>query len=242
MNERTIETTSRLASCALLIAFLTASLTTRLADACSCEQPKPPLEELERVDAVFHGRVTEIRQTDEFELRVALDFFAVWKGVETETIEISTATDSAACGYHFSEGTDYIVYAWQFGDSLNANLCTRTRPHDEKEADELGEPILVFGNEVVPFVRGDANDDRNSDLSDAIVVLTYLFSFNSPLPCPKSADFNSDDQINLSDPIYLVNFFFLGGEVVGAPYPECGLDTEDASPTLPCESFTYCEV
>jgi hypothetical protein len=43
---------------------------------------------------------------------------------------------------------------------------------------------------------------------------------------------------NISDPVYLLNFLFTGGDAPGAPFGACGSDpTPD---DLSCESYTAC--
>lgn len=118
------------------------------AHACTCAPPGPPAAELAAADAVFSGRVISVeatRQEDRFpRLTVRFALAEVWKGLpEGEVATVTTAGDSAACGYHFEPGEEYLVYA-QEGDpgSLSTGLCTRTSPLDDADEDlaALGEP------------------------------------------------------------------------------------------------------
>jgi hypothetical protein len=88
----------------------------------------------------------------------------------------------------------------------------------------------------VLFIRGDANRDGRVDMSDAITTLYGSFQGRTDLlTCPDATDSNDDGIINLSDPIYSVNFFFIGGPQPPPPYPLAGRD-----PTLdtlgPCQN------
>ncbi len=79
------------------------------------------------------------------------------------------------------------------------------------------------------FIRGDANTDRNVDITDAISTLNYLFAGGSSPQCGDAADANDDGRIDLTDPIYTLNFLFQGGPQPPAPSPEEGTDqTSDA--------------
>ncbi|MDO8559723.1 MAG: Ig-like domain-containing protein [bacterium] len=70
--------------------------------------------------------------------------------------------------------------------------------------------------------RGDANDDSQVDMSDAVYLLNFLFrSEGEILPCWDAGDANGDGALNISDPIFLLNFLFLGGESPGPLYG-CG--------------------
>jgi hypothetical protein len=61
------------------------------------------------------------------------------------------------------------------------------------------------------FRRGDANTDGRVDIGDATFVGTYLFTGEVTPTCLNSAEVNDDGLINLSDPIYLLNWAFVGG-------------------------------
>lgn len=58
--------------------------------------------------------------------------------------------------------------------------------------------------------RGDADGDGERRLTDAVAILRHLFAGES-LACPEAGRVNGDDVLNVSDPIYLLAFLFLGG-------------------------------
>jgi hypothetical protein len=72
------------------------------------------------------------------------------------------------------------------------------------------------------FRRGDANDDRLVDISDALFVLAYLFSGGRSPLYPAAADANADSAVEISDPIYLLDYLFSGGPEPSAPFHEVG--------------------
>lgn len=91
----------------------------------------------------------------------------------------------------------------------------------------------------ISFVRGDPNADGDVDLSDAVIVLGFLF-LEEPkeLLCPKSADCNDDGVADVSDSIHLLGFLFLGTEPPVHPFRQCGSDLTDNE--LSCESYAPC--
>ncbi len=77
----------------------------------------------------------------------------------------------------------------------------------------------------VEFRRGDANDDRSVNISDAVQILNYLFADGLPPPCPDAADSNDDHSVNISDAVQILNYLFADGSAPPAPGPDdCGRD------------------
>ncbi|MEZ5359705.1 MAG: dockerin type I repeat-containing protein [Candidatus Zixiibacteriota bacterium] len=64
---------------------------------------------------------------------------------------------------------------------------------------------------VCSGVAGDANNDGNVNLIDAVFVYAYLFQGGDAPPCPEQADANGDCNINLIDYVYLYVYLFQGG-------------------------------
>ena len=104
--------------------------------ACSCAQPSSPSEALEGADAVFMGRAVSVSKVEEvygdrtYVDSVVTEFnvSTVWKGPLNQTIYINSGADGASCGLAFTEGVEYIVYAYHSGrrGGLGTGLCTRT--------------------------------------------------------------------------------------------------------------------
>lgn len=120
-----------------LVMFMTTLLLAapRPAHACSCAAPAAPAQALGRADAVFAGKVTAIetpllnRITGSGDIhQVTFAVSEVWKGEVPQEITLSTAASSAACGYEFASGSEYLVYAGETRDGLSTGLCSRTQP------------------------------------------------------------------------------------------------------------------
>ena len=87
----------------------------------------------------------------------------------------------------------------------------------------------------VPFVRGDSTFEGAIDISDAIFILSYLFTGGEAPACADAADVDDTGDLVLTDAIYLLSHLFLGGRAPLPPYPEEGADqTEDG---LDCRGF-----
>lgn len=89
------------------------------------------------------------------------------------------------------------------------------------------------------FIRGVVNPNSSGtiSISDVVIILGFLFSQGS-LQCLDAADVNDDGAINLFDPIYLLDYYYLGGPLPPAPYFSCGPDVTLDS--LGCVSFPLC--
>ncbi len=61
------------------------------------------------------------------------------------------------------------------------------------------------------FIRGDANNDGNATMDDAIYILNWLFKAGPGFVYAETADVNGDGQTNLTDAVYLLNYLFTGG-------------------------------
>ena len=74
------------------------------------------------------------------------------------------------------------------------------------------------------FLRGNANNDSQVDISDSIAILGDLFSGGAEIRCRDAADANDDGAVDISDGIYLLSYLFLGGSPPPPPFPGCGLE------------------
>lgn len=120
--------------------------------ACSCAEPPPVEEALERATRVFSGEVIEIvdpgknkwiRSSNEpIEVIVKVD--RVWKGNVGRQATVTTALSTASCGYPFAIGESYLIYASDLGET-DTNLCGRTAKLSNAEAD-----LLVLGEGDIP--------------------------------------------------------------------------------------------
>ena len=87
-------------------------------------------------------------------------------------------------------------------------------------------PCLLDRGMAISFVRGDCNGDETVDLTDAVLILDYLFADGST-DCEDALDVNDTGAITISDAFHIVCWLFCGGTPTtpASPYPDCGVDT-----------------
>jgi len=92
-------------------------------------------------------------------------------------------------------------------------------------------------SEKPQFVRGDADGNRQLQLTDAVRILNVLFLGTGTIACDDAADADDNGQIQLTDAVRILNVLFLGTGTIPAPGPtDCGVD-----PTLDdkgCENYS----
>ena len=87
-----------------------------------------------------------------------------------------------------------------------------------------------------PLARGDANGDDLRQVTDAILILEYVFLGGEEPSCLAQIDVNDDDRADLSDAIFLLLFLFSGG-------PEPGnLPEEEADACLDLEELSFANI
>ena len=134
--------------------------------ACSCIPYGSPSEELEESAAVFLGRVFSVSTFGGSQgswgsesLLVEFDVQVVWKGDVEQTARLTTSRSGPACGYHFVEDVEYLVYSYS---GSRVGLCSRTRPLSEAAADlvELGKGHDPAPNTLAATKRGEGDERR----------------------------------------------------------------------------------
>ncbi|MCX6832366.1 MAG: dockerin type I repeat-containing protein [candidate division Zixibacteria bacterium] len=98
----------------------------------------------------------------------------------------------------------------------NSWQCTRSVGYDCKPqyfnyVVAPGAAKLYRISPTVPCHHGDANDDGNIDISDAVFLISYIFS-GGLAPDPLAAgDANCDGGVDISDAVFLISYIFSGG-------------------------------
>lgn len=149
--------------------------------ACSCMMPENPTAELEKADSVFQWTVTNISTQNpdaEFGKQnlVEFDIAGYWKwNINNSTV--TTQDSSAACGYNFEEGKDYIVYSWfdSDNDQHYVNLCSRTTTL-ENASDDIAE-LWDYTPEVQDDVIDDIIPENNEKNNMIFIILALLVVF-----------------------------------------------------------------
>jgi hypothetical protein len=114
-------------------------------EACVCDMPNPPCAAVWAADAIFAGTV---RQIDDVatpgphggvsESKIVT--FEVERGFVNAApgrLQVVTSAWGASCGYRFTLGQQYLVYAYASdgNTALVASRCSRTRPIEQAEED-----------------------------------------------------------------------------------------------------------
>ena len=85
---------------------------------------------------------------------------------------------------------------------ITVQTCTHTRTRE----------ALVSALPQNPgFVRGQVAGNANLGITDALVILGYLFLDAAAPNCLSAADANDDGQVSLNDPLVILNYAFTGG-------------------------------
>ena len=147
--------------------------------------------------------------------------------MDTSGIDLSTYDASRA-----SEGFQYAGRSILPGDAENSPLWLKIAfpdpefgarmprladPLSQQELDLVAAWINEGALESVPAsVRGDLDRNGNLSLTDAVIILSFLFLGGDDPFCSPVADINSSGELNITDAIYLLDYLFLGGP---APQP-----------------------
>ena len=128
------------------------------AHACKCVEPGPPSEEMEKFDAVFAGRVVSIEHNFDpnsttlgpgDRTTIGLDVSTVWKGAVHEDMYVTTPPTGGSCGFTFTEGEEYILYAYDsavLDEGYSVSICSRTALLSQAQAD-----LEAFGDGGSPL-------------------------------------------------------------------------------------------
>jgi Dockerin type I domain len=72
--------------------------------------------------------------------------------------------------------------------------------------------IISFGilqADIIP--PGDTNGDGSTNISDAVWLINYVFTFGPPPYDFSAADVNNDCLVNISDAVMIINYIFIAG-------------------------------
>jgi hypothetical protein len=83
---------------------------------------------------------------------------------------------------------------------------------------------VVASGEGEHFVRGDADGSGRVNISDALLLLNFLFLGSDRPRCLSAADFDDTGRVTISSAVAVLNYLFLQGEPPAVPFPNPGLD------------------
>src|SRR6185503_11460743 len=101
--------------------------------ACACDCAlRTPEQSREDAHAVFVGAVTDVDRplfgsSSGAPMRVTLRVSKVYKGDVPAVLTLTTAVEGASCGYGFTPGGEYLVFASSSEKGLASGLCMGNR-------------------------------------------------------------------------------------------------------------------
>lgn len=99
--------------------------------------------------------------------------------------------------------------------------------------------IEVVGIAVPNFIRGDANDDGELNVSDVVFLAKWLFGVGPTGTCDSAGDVNDNGVLDaIADPMFLLTYLFQSGPAPAAPGLVCGPDGTPDS--LTCGPVASC--
>ena len=97
----------------------------------------------------------------------------------------------------------------------------------DADSSDLAFDLEVVGNRIATlpggFVRGDAAEDGDLNISDGIKILLVLFT-GTPTDCPDALDADDDGTTVITDAVYVLDYLFRGGRSIPPPFPARGSD------------------
>lgn len=91
---------------------------------------------------------------------------------------------------------------------------------------------------ALEFRRGDCNADSSFNLADVVALLNEIFGISVSATCHDACDANDDGNLDVSDPVRMLDNLFASGPALPAPFPGCGSDnTNDA---VGCMTYGLC--
>ena len=151
----------------------------------------------------------------------------IWSNTEDVSVDAASSAVFAFSdiGGALWPGTGNISAHPRFIDYLQPNYGLRaSSPCIGTGTDGTDMGALDFEGSASEFIRMDADGSGTVNVTDAILVLDFLFRSGAPPACMDAADANDDGEVDLSDPISLLFYLFRGGITPPAPFPAPGLD------------------
>jgi hypothetical protein len=85
--------------------------------------------------------------------------------------------------------------------------------------DTINVSMTITDQPPPPYLCGDANHDHAVDISDAVSLISYIFSGGSAPNPPAAGDVNCDQGLDISDAVYLIAHIFGSGPAPCAACP-----------------------
>jgi len=143
-----------------------------------------------------------------------------------EAVPACIVGEAYACTLACTGGTGTLTWSDRDGDLSGTGLSlspdgvlSGMLDHDTifvftaRVIDEPGsvDEQMMTVESVSPWICGDANDDSEVNVGDAVYLINYVFN-SGPAPAVLcAADANGDDAVDVGDAVYLINYVFKEG-------------------------------
>lgn len=77
--------------------------------------------------------------------------------------------------------------------------------------------VRLVSYDCTVILCGDANNDQQVNVADAVYIITYVFKSGPAPDPPEAGDANCDAQVNVADAVFLINYVFRGGPEACCP-------------------------
>ena len=149
-------------------------------------------------------------------------------GATLARLSLCSGQDGAILATYEREDT-YGSFGWVLsplgdvdGDVRPEFLASAITWDSEDDAFDAGKVYaLTYRPGEIRFIRADADQDGDADITDAVVILERLFR-GRPSECDEAFDVDGSRRIDISDAIHLLLYLFQGSYAPAAPFPQCG--------------------
>src|SRR4029453_13334079 len=116
---------------------------------------------------------------------------------------------NTAADPQFMDGTRHDYHLKVDSPCIDAGDPASSAAPDGPRPDMGGFPFTQSGGEP-RFVRGRVNSDNAVDISDAVLILFYLF-LGGEVGCRDAADIDDEREVRLTDAVYRRRYLLLAG-------------------------------
>lgn len=107
--------------------------------ACSCLEPTDAkkTEAIKSASVIFYGKVISVTPTENYQIKAKFHVLRSWKGLEKNEIDVTTPSESSACGVNFTVGQTHLIYS--YSNPASTSSCSMLLVDEKLLRETLGE-------------------------------------------------------------------------------------------------------